>query len=1163
MARAIRHSLLRDGIPSAAELHSREDYGSISQHLRNHVHLTNCIHLKHHMHRRSPILAERSLMRDLIVMQRSRSLRDPSTSPPSWLSPSVISALAKKSGKDAGIHGGRRSIGIDRVGDVARLSVSSSRSAAVDALNAAPAGTSGNHNARKIGGDDELSKVEIPRRSNHGEKDSHLSAHDQHSCVKTLSKKMEEVPTQSDNDNGKPSRLCQNRAQQGGDKRCDDMRISRQAQSHGMSRLKRRKFKSNSTRRVRDSVDSRTGRVHNDTSVASTTFAQGFMHHGCSLEEETEELEHAEMDAAQVPRNGCGIPWNWSRIHHSGKTFLDIAGRSLSCGLSESRMRKTGGSVSQSEMDNSKIPMTSEQLTSSTASDLEVLPLLMEPSGSPENNVMRTHDCPGELGIYTNLVSQARSGNLQKSGGYSRHRFLTQKFMPKTFKDLVGQNLVVQALSNAIARRKVGLVYVFYGPQGTGKTSCAHVFAKALNCQSSEHPKPCDVCTSCISHNLGKTRNLLEVGPVSTFGNEKIRDVLNGAVLSTSSSQSRVFIVDDCDSLGPDSWMTLSKLVDHAPRHLVFIFVSLTLDNLPHVIISRCQKFYFPKLKESDIIHTLQCISASEGLEIEKDALKLIASRSDGSLRDAEMTLDQLSLLGQRISLPLVQELVGLVSDERLVDLLDAALSADTVNTIKSLREIIETGVEPLALMSQLATLITDILAGTYLFSRERQQRKFFCRSTLSKEDMGKLRQALRTLSEAEKQLRVSSDKLTWLIAALLQIVPDQQYILPTSGGATLNQSPFPVQTTDRQDKVRDADEENEAFGSDRGAYRVVGRGNHRQRPNIAIHGDSKMTIGEANGKEHSERTPEALVRSTGDIKENLGCKFGRSYIDYGKIWRAVIDNIPSDALRQFLSQEGRLNAVSFGAAPTVQLVFSSPLSKCKAEKVRVQILQAFESVINATVILEIRCESQIGFRQEAQVPPDITERGNSSSQMTTNQQSIANQRSFSSLYGNCVRWITKENSLKRNTANEAGEIHTEPLAIGRDHKGKVLECSSMERSSSQHFDLIPVPGREGSDVQNYRRSLVRRKVSLAHVIQQAEGFTQSCGWSGHKSISIADKLEQENLKLESQSRSLLCWKSSSNNRTKLPRLKLRTRKPRSILKFVICGRCFSSRSAR
>ncbi|XP_038987087.1 protein STICHEL-like 3 isoform X2 [Phoenix dactylifera] len=1221
MTRAVRGNFLKDD-SSAISNHLKDEYGAISDHLRYHVHLTNCIHLKNHMHHHSPNPAERSLMRDLIVLQKSRSLRDPSTSPPSWFSPSTFGSYPKRPAKDGAVQSGRRSIGADGRREAGRLSASSPLAAGVATSKVAAADSSSGHNIAGGDMDAEISKGEEHSRKSrksdisHGSenppldlpqkveaKDKRISqrvAHGRAARLMTLSEQLEEVAGHTDNERRNPPHLSRNRIHTGEEIIHEEPEASSYGHCNGLKSGKRRRFRG--MRKARGSTNSRSMGTQNNMSSGAQSLAQVSMHQKGYTGEGPE--EDAELEFARAPRHVCGIPWNWSRIHHRGRTFLDMAGRSLSCGLSDSRLRKAEGPVGQRRGNTSNMPQIApDHLSSSTSSDSEAQLLLVEASGSQDSDVnpYLTQDYSGELGIFSNhslrhedsdLASEARSGNQQKFRGcrHGRHRSLTQKYMPRTFKDLVGQNLVVQALSNAVLRKKVGLIYVFYGPHGTGKTSCARVFAKALNCQSMEHPKPCDACASCISHNLGKSRNVLEVGPVGNFNFESIVDVLDNVMLSPLSSQYRVFIVDDCDTLPPNSWNVISRIIDRAPRHVVFILVRSNLDHLPHIIISRCQKFFFPKLKDSDIISTLQWISTSEGLEIDKDALKLIASRSDGSLRDAEMTLDQLSLLGQRISLSLVQELVGLVSDEKLVDLLDLALSADTVNTVKTLREIMETGVEPLALMSQLATVITDILAGSYIFTRERLRRKFFRRLTLSKEDMEKLRQALKTLSEAEKQLRVSNDKLTWLTAALLQLAPDQQYMLPSSSADTsLNHSPLVLNNYRDRGKPRNfTNEQDEMHICDRDLSRGNGTGNHGYRVvSVAVHGNNKVIRNHLSGTGHGEQTSRSLMLSSGATKAGEEYNYGKTNKDNDKIWRAVLENVQSNMLRQFLYQDGRLISVSLGTAPTVQLLFSSDGSKSKAEKFRGQILQAFESVLSSAVILEIRCESRKDGNSDVQNQHILPAPENGSSQMMK-RQSITNQRSLDSGSEKLTRRLPKENGIKGIGSRQGRWLHTDPHVMA---EGEIIETGAsplehgnieltnntigptekalegvwvQEPSSSQHqANLNPLSKSRQSEEQYRRQSLVRGKVSLAHVIQQAEGCSQRGGWSRRKAISIAEKLEQENLRLEPRSRSLLCWKASRITQAKLSNLRVRTRRPRSLLKLVTCGRCLRARSPR
>ncbi|KAJ0018914.1 hypothetical protein Pint_10331 [Pistacia integerrima] len=1240
MTKAIRDRILKDA------------NGDISDHLRNHIHLTNCIHLKNHMHKQSPILADRSLMRDLIVLQRSRSLRDPSASPPSWHSPSVVDLLPKKGDKDATIREGRRSVGIERRRDSSRLSgsspplpnfvISQVAPAEVGVLNEGVAAAisersskSGNRDGRRVrreessrksrtdllGGNEELPEdqdgnylvqdvvsgnSEIKDRKN-----KQKGKQSQDVRVKTLTEQLDDIPMDSYDlassnvqFHGRRSRL---------EKAGEEPEASIRGYSNGLNRGKRRKFRG--TRRNRTASALRDIKGQSEISVASNSLAQGSARPRYHIEEEEE--EYGDQNVTRAPRNGCGIPWNWSRIHHRGKTFLDMAGRSLtSCGLSDSRIRKGASHGRDIPM-----PVASDRSTSSTRSDAEALPLLVEASGSLESTENAwVHDYSGELGIFadhllkndidSDLASEGRSGDQHKLGANrnGRHQNLTQKYMPKTFRDLVGQNLVAQALSNAVMRRKVGLLYVFYGPHGTGKTSCARIFARALNCQSLEHPKPCGFCNSCISHDMGKSRNIREVGPVSNFDFEGILNLLDNMVISKLPSQYRIFVFDDCDTLSLDCWSAISKVIDRAPRRVVFVLVSSSLDVLPHIIISRCQKFFFPKLKDADIIYTLQWIASKEDIEIDKDALKLIASRSDGSLRDAEMTLEQLSLLGQRISVPLVQELVGLISDEKLVDLLDLALSADTVNTVKNLRVIMETGVEPLALMSQLATVITDILAGSYDFRKDRHRRRFFRRQPffkfifyfqnysssrdittnlsvpVSKEDMEKLRQALKTLSEAEKQLRTSNDKLTWLTAALLQLAPDQQYILPSSSADTsFNHSPLALDNAGGSHMTRKSGDPAMMSNEETGMSMNVRLENFHAGSSGDFVNNSKKKGISLDRKRHAGAGTAPQQTSTDTMRMSGRQISGKSHTETEEIWLEVLKKFQNNGIKEFLYKEGQLISVSFGAAPTIQLMFSSHLTKSKAEKFKDHIFQAFESVLGSPVTIEIRCESRKDSRTGFRSPLSLASKD---SQMFTNVESNT---------GNRLPWARSRELNKRVTrdrdvhdaSTQAQLLHAESLEIGRneivevpaspretkdnDHAGSRTEYNKRGGStwmgdasaSQKKSPLVSTLERRKLGEQSQSQSLVRGKVSLAHVIQQAEGCTQRSGWSRRKAVSIAEKLEQENLRLEPRSRSLLCWKATRVTRRKLSRLKTRTRKPHSLLKLVSCGKCLSSKSPR
>lgn len=1272
-------------------------------------------------------------MKELILLQRSRSLRDPSTSP-SWNSP-IIGSLMKRLEKEGATQkndfGGVRSLGGELRKELRRGFVTSplsqsdtlikntgrfragteddstkkekgsgSRSKGIADLHTGRRNRNIERSEKGIGDENQKSNSEMSRLANVTERLSRdgynlggqskdfilqddsvagnmlpitrkpsrrKGAEDKSSFSKQFSERSKKYTLDSDRlQSPYLHRHCENQGRKETIKD-EEMEASSGAEDRGQttsvphyhiaagesSRPRKRKFKG--LKRSHIHALSRELEHHHEISVLSV--ASNSLIHGASRTNDLPgsrgtrlQIRGNDLEVTQDFNNGCGILRNWSRIHQRGKTILDRAGRSLSCGLSDSGARKMEGLVPHSSLgshtDHSVVPVTSDHSTSSLDSDSEALPLLIEPGVSQESIETDAQGVKmsGELDLYAdhNLncrqdydsASDIRSrdqfglGRDLKSSGClrheDRHRSLTQKYAPKTFKELVGQNLAVQALNNAILRGKIGLVYAFYGSHGTGKTSCARIFAAALNCHSPEQRRPCGACSACIAQTNGESSDVKEISSVGNLDLDNISSLLDNMILSSSTSHYKVFIVDDCDTLTSEAWNAISRILDQVPRHVVFILIMTNLDQLPHTIITRCHKFFFNKLRDVDIINKLQAIALQEELEIDKDALKLIASRSDGSLRDAEMTLDQLSLLGQRISLPLVQELVGLIPDEKLVDLLDLALSADTVNTVKCLRELMEAGVEPLALMSQLATLITDILAGSHKLPEE-GHRKFFRREMLSKEEMERLRQALKTLSEAEKQLRFSNDRTTWLTAALLQLAPDQSYMLPSSSpGTSCTQSPVGLNYTSEKERAyREslvAKREHRYnhinhTGKDYSTKRYSISTRNAGDPSSSNHGGSKAkgqssTLlkgqkgfdGDMDFKTIGKKAvPASSSAYSVDNSEAGGRQvICRSPSKLGDIWEKVLEKIHSNRLKQFMHIEGKLFSLSLGAAPIAKLIFNRPEHRATAEKSRAFILQAFQSALGCPIEVEIECAPTKEGNDDLQVGLVIQAAQSNSSNIIPKLGSISSnhrlQLSITDAQKNVQggirsRMTTEGHGILQSYAQEAseGEIvetleglpspqgQIGSLNVGKRVDEKRMESASLQEAQSPpHLSTFgPYRPEKNRNIRERPRSqsLVKSKVSLGYVIQHAEGnidgFNQDpyedhiSRCSKRKGISIAEKLEQENLRLESRSGGLLCWRMAKVNRKKGTRYRTRTRRSKLFLRLVPCAKCPCVKSIR
>ncbi|KAF7842836.1 protein STICHEL [Senna tora] len=508
-------------------------------------------------------------------------------------------------------------------------------------------------------------------------------------------------------------------------------------------------------------------------------------------------------------------------------------------------------------------------------------------------------------------------------------RSFSQKYRPTSFGGLIGQNIVVQSLMNAVLRDRIAPVYLFQGPRGTGKTSTARIFAAALNCIAPDASKPCGYCRECTDFISGKSRDLFEVDGTNKKGIDRVGYLLKRLSVESSLASSRytVFVIDECHLLPSKTWLAFLKFLEEPPQRVVFMFITTDLDNVPRTIQSRCQKYLFNKIKEGDIVARLRKISAEENLDVEPDALDLIAINADGSLRDAETMLEQLSLLGKRITALLVNELVGVVSDEKLLELLELAMSSETSETVKRAREVMDSGVDPMILMSQMASLIMDIIAGSYTVIDAKPGDLYFGGRSLNESELERLKHALKLLSDAEKQLRTSSERSTWFTATLLQL------------GSTPS-SDFSLSSSSRRQSYKSSEDDPSSASQEVTANKQKSDVRYMPRRSTSLVSQQKTTNG--NSRHQRDISPKiddfslSSKPSNSPVGDDVGTPISSDDLIVGNmmlrcvnsgklydIWACCIERCHSKTLRQLLHSHGKLVSICEVEAPNSDILSS------------------------------------------------------------------------------------------------------------------------------------------------------------------------------------------------------------------------------------------------
>lgn len=303
---------------------------------------------------------------------------------------------------------------------------------------------------------------------------------------------------------------------------------------------------------------------------------------------------------------------------------------------------------------------------------------------------------------------------------------LYRKWRPQGFDSLVGQEAVRTALTNALETGRIAHAYLFAGPRGTGKTSTAKILAKAVNCENGPTPNPCNKCQNCVRINDGTSMDVFEIDAASNRGIDEIRDLREKVAFAPVNGRYKVYIIDEVHMLTTEAFNALLKTLEEPPPHVIFILATTEPHKIPATIHSRCQRFDFKRVTDSDIVKRLREVADGSGIAADDDALQLIAVQADGGMRDALSLLDQCGVMAERVSAETVRSVLGIVGREALRELVKAIGEGNVPEALELLEALLAGGKD----VKQIITELAEYLRAVLLYKASPDYREIYLTDT-------------------------------------------------------------------------------------------------------------------------------------------------------------------------------------------------------------------------------------------------------------------------------------------------------------------------------------------------------------------------------------------------------------------------------------------------